>query len=115
MVFLLALTFLAQSGGQEAYGAPVGGFLGGLVAALGAAVIQRFDGPPSLVVFLPAFWLLVPGSLGLLGTTQLVTDAGDGFATAQGAVGVVVAIALGVLIGSALGRALEAQAVHPQG
>ena len=40
---------------------------------------------------------------------------GDGFATAQGAVGVVVAIALGVLIGSALGRALEANAVHPQG
>ena len=77
--------------------------------------MQRFHGPPSLVVFLPAFWLLVPGSLGLLGTTQLVTDTGDGFATAQGAVGVVVAIALGVLIGSALGRALEAHGVHPQG
>jgi uncharacterized membrane protein YjjP (DUF1212 family) len=115
MLALLALTFLAQSGGQEAYGAPVGGFLGGLVAALGAALVQRFHGPPSLVVFLPAFWLLVPGSLGLLGTTQLVTDAGDGFATAQGAVGVVVAIALGVLIGSAIGRALEAHVVHPQG
>jgi uncharacterized membrane protein YjjB (DUF3815 family) len=115
MLGLLALTFLAQSGGQEAYGAPVGGFLGGLVAALGAALVQRFDGPPSLVVFLPAFWLLVPGSLGLLGTTQLAADTGDGFATAQGAIGVVVAIALGVLIGSALGRALEAQAVHPQG
>ena len=67
MLALLALTFLAQSGGQEAYGAPVGGFLGGLVAALGAALVQRFHGPPSLVVFLPAFWLLVPGSLGLLG------------------------------------------------
>jgi uncharacterized membrane protein YjjB (DUF3815 family) len=115
MLGLLALTFLAQSGGQEAYGAPAGGFLGGLIAALGAALVQHFRGPPSLVVFLPAFWLLVPGSLGLLGTTQLVTDAGDGFATAQGAVGVVVAIALGVLIGSALGRALEAQGVHPQG
>ena len=115
MLALLALTFLAQSGGQEAYGAPVGGFLGGLVAALGAALVQRFHGPPSLVVFLPAFWLLVPGSLGLLGTTQLVTDAGDGFATAQGAVGVVVAIALGVLIGSALGRALEAHGRSPPG
>ena len=114
MLALLALTFLAQSGGQEAYGAPVGGFLGGLVAALGAAIVQRFDGPPSLVVFLPAFWLLVPGSLGLLGTTQLAADTGDGFATAQGAVGVVVAIALGVLIGSAIGRALEAHAVRGQ-
>jgi uncharacterized membrane protein YjjP (DUF1212 family) len=113
MLGLLALTFLAQSGGQEAYGAPVGAFLGGLTAALGAALVQRFHGPPSLVVFLPSFWLLVPGSLGLLSATQLVTDTGDGFATAQGAVGAVVSIALGVLIGSAVGRALDA--VHPQG
>ena len=104
---LLALTFLAQTGGQEAYGAPFGGFAGGLTAALGAAVIRWRGGPPTLVVFLPSFWLLVPGSLGLIGTTQLATDTGDGFATASGAVAVIVAIALGVLVGSALGRALS--------
>jgi uncharacterized membrane protein YjjP (DUF1212 family)/uncharacterized membrane protein YjjB (DUF3815 family) len=108
MLGLLALTFLAQTGGQEAYGAPVGGFAGGLVAALGAAIVQRLPGgPPSLVVFLPSFWLLVPGSLGLIGTTQLAADTGDGFATATGAIGVIVAIALGVLVGSAVGRSLS--------
>ena len=114
MLGLLAFTFLAQTGGQEFYGAPVGAFMGGLVAALGAAIVARLDGPPPLVVFLPSFWLLVPGSLGLLGTTQLASETGDGFETAVGAAGVVVAIALGVLIGSAIGRALETQAVHPQ-
>jgi uncharacterized membrane protein YjjP (DUF1212 family) len=108
MLALLALTFLAQTGGQQAYGAPVGGFAGGLVAALGAAIVQRLPGgPPSLVVFLPSFWLLVPGSLGLIGTTQLAADTGDGFATATGAIGVIVAIALGVLVGSAVGRTLS--------
>jgi uncharacterized membrane protein YjjB (DUF3815 family) len=59
------------------------------------------------VVFLPSFWLLVPGSLGLIGTTQLATDTGDGFVTASGATAVIVAIALGVLVGSALGRGLR--------
>lgn len=111
MLGLLALTFLAQKFGQEAYNAPAGGFAGGVVAAFGAAVIQRFPGaPPSLVVFLPAFWLLVPGSLGLVGTTQLGADTGDGFATFTGAVAVIVAIALGVLIGSAVGRAATERA-----
>ena len=108
MLALLAVTFLAQTAGQEAYGAPVGGFLGGLTAALGATLIARPGGPPSLVVFLPSFWLLVPGSLGLIGTTQLAADTGDGFATAAGAIAVIAAIALGVLIGSAVGRAYTA-------
>jgi len=108
MLGLLGLTFLVQTVGQEAYGASVGAFAGGVVASLGAAMAQRLPhGPPALVVFLPAFWLLVPGSLGLVGTTQLAADTGDGFATATGAVAVIVAIALGVLFGSAVGRALE--------
>jgi uncharacterized membrane protein YjjP (DUF1212 family) len=106
MLGLLALTFLAQSAGQELYGAPLGGFAGGLTAALGAALVKRPGGPPSLVVFLPSFWLLVPGSLGLIGTTQLAADTGDGFSTALGAIAVIVAIALGVLVGSAVGREL---------
>jgi uncharacterized membrane protein YjjB (DUF3815 family) len=104
---LLALTFLAQTGGQEAYGAAFGGFAGGLTAALGAAIVQWRGGPPSLVVFLPSFWLLVPGSLGLIGTTQIATDTGDGFVTASGAIAVIVAIALGVLVGSAVARVLS--------
>lgn len=108
MVGLLGVTFLAQTLVQEAYGAPVGAFAGGVVAALGASVVERLPGgPPSLVVFLPSFWLLVPGSLGLVGTTQLAADTGDGFETATGAIAVIIAIALGVLIGSALGRAVE--------
>ncbi len=113
MLGLLGATFLAQTLAQEAYGAPVGAFAGGVVAALGAALVQRSGGPSSLVVFLPAFWLLVPGSLGLVGTTQLAADTGDGFETATGAIAVIIAIALGVLIGSAVGRALDQKGSDP--
>ena len=79
---LLALTFLAETGGQQAMRA-FGGFAGGLTAALGAVIVQWRGGSPSLVVFLPSFWLLVPGSLGLIGTTQIATDISDGFVTAS--------------------------------
>lgn len=108
MWLVLLVTFAAQLAGQSLYGAAGGGLLGGAVAALVAAVVQRLPtGPPSLVVFLPAFWLLVPGSLGLLGTTQLAIDSGGGTNIGVGTVEVVMAIALGILIGSALGRAVD--------
>ncbi|MGH2627618.1 MAG: hypothetical protein ACRDHY_13320, partial [Anaerolineales bacterium] len=32
---------------------------------------RRWNGPPVLVTFLPAFWLLVPGVLSLIGLTKL--------------------------------------------
>ena len=52
------------------------GFVGGLVVAPLATVIQRFpSAPPALVSFLPAFWLLVPGALGLIGFTQLAATS----------------------------------------
>lgn len=108
MWLVLLLTFVAQLAGQSLYGAPGGGLLGGAAAALVAALVQRLPGgPPSLVVFLPAFWLLVPGSLGLLGTTRLAVDSGDGVHVGVGTITVVMAIALGILVGSALGRSID--------
>ena len=61
-----------------AYGAQVLGdvlFDGVLSALVGAAamtpvaviIARHRTGPPALVSFLPAFWLLVPGALGLIG------------------------------------------------
>lgn len=108
MWLVLFVTFGAQLGGQAIWGAPGGGLLGGIAAALAATVVRRLPGgPPLMVVFLPAFWLLVPGSLGLLGTTQLAVATGDGLRAGLGTVMVVVSIALGVLVGSASGRALD--------
>jgi uncharacterized membrane protein YjjP (DUF1212 family) len=105
---VLLLTLGAQLGGQAVQGAPLGGLLGGIVAAFVATVVQRIaSGPPLMVVFLPSFWLLVPGSLGLLGTTRLAVAPGDGARVAVAAVVVIVAIALGVLVGSTFGRAAE--------
>jgi uncharacterized membrane protein YjjB (DUF3815 family) len=55
---------------------------------------------------MPAFWLLVPGSLGLLSVTQLAINPGQSDSTGSDVVTVVTAIALGLLVGSAIARSL---------
>ncbi|WP_158607477.1 threonine/serine ThrE exporter family protein [Flexivirga caeni] len=104
---VLALTFATQSIVQAAAGLILGALAGAAVAGFAANLVPRFSGRPlRLVVFLPAFWLLVPGSLGLLSTAELATGQA-GFDAATLAIGSVVAVAAGTLIGSSAGRALD--------
>jgi uncharacterized membrane protein YjjP (DUF1212 family) len=95
-----------------AYGAQVlgdvlfGGVLSALVGAIAMTpvailVSKQHTGPPAIVSFLPAFWLLVPGSLGLVGATEILSGNSGGSNTLVATVGTMVAIALGVLIGLA--------------
>jgi uncharacterized membrane protein YjjB (DUF3815 family) len=56
------------------------------------------------VSFLPGFWLLVPGAVGLTGVTKFLgADRLDGLATLAATGTTMIAIAFGVLIGLALG------------
>ena len=63
---------------------------------------------PRLVVFLPSFWLLVPGSLGLIGASEVAIVPGERSIVAFDVVGVILAIAMGLLVGSVVSRALRA-------
>lgn len=87
-------------------GAVGGAFLGAMVATLGSysveLVVPRLA---RLVVFLPSFWLLVPGSLGVLAATQVAVDP-DAHADVLGVVAIVAALALGLLLGSAIAQAI---------
>lgn len=108
VVLVLLAAFGAQVLGQQLYGAPLGGFLGGVAASFAAAVVELLRPQlPRLVLFLPAFWMLVPGSLGLLSVTELALGpagtASAGFAVVE----LVGAIALGLLVGSVLARSLR--------
>jgi uncharacterized membrane protein YjjB (DUF3815 family) len=65
------------------------------------------SGPPALVSFLPAFWLLVPGALSLIGLTEYVADdPAAGLQDLLNAVGSILSIALGVLCGYPFYRSL---------
>ena len=82
----------------------LGGFFGALVVTPVAAwVATRRAGPPALASFLPAFWLLVPGAVGLIGMAEFVgSNRAAGLDHFVNAVITFIAIGLGVLVGNAL-------------
>lgn len=109
--FWLLASLYAAWFGQRVGGLLVGpemsGFFGGLVMVMVAYVCQGLGGPPMMVSFLPAFWLLVPGAAALISLTQLASA--DSLATVDNLFSTVIsiiAVALGVLVGTAVYRAL---------
>jgi uncharacterized membrane protein YjjB (DUF3815 family) len=58
------------------------------------------------VMFLPSFWLLVPGTIGLIAITELVGENPEAGTQNLGTALVAVpAVALGILVGTLVGRA----------
>jgi len=103
MLLVLLLTFAAQRASAGFVGSEMSGFFGTLVATpLGYLIQLRFNGPPSMVTFLPSFWLLVPGSLGLLSVTRMLSDRAAGLDGLVSAVFILASIALGTLVGASL-------------
>ena len=56
------------------------------------------------MTFLPSFWLLVPGALGLLSVTRMLSDRAAGIDGLVTVVFVLTSIALGTLVGASLYR-----------
>lgn len=108
---VVAAAFGAQLAGQHVSGAVLGGFLGAIAGSLGASLVAYVRPQlPRLVVFLPAFWVLVPGSLGLLSVTSVGIDPEQGVRTVVDVAAVICALALGLLFGSALAQAMIGRA-----
>jgi len=108
ILLVLAIAMAAQLAGNAAFGGYMSGFVGALFVTPMSYLIQyRLRGPAAMVTFLPALWLLVPGSLGLLGLAEFASDnplAGlENFSTTLFSI---VAIALGSLMGSGVYNAL---------
>jgi uncharacterized membrane protein YjjP (DUF1212 family) len=103
----LLAAYAAQAFGAFVLTPTLSGFVGGLVMVPLTQLLSRLRwSPPTAVLQLPAFWLLVPGALGFRGVSQLVGGVG-----AQELVNAAIslfAIALGVLVGTSLTRDLLA-------
>ena len=104
--WILLVLYVAY-GGQVLGGLFFGGVLSAFVGAAGMTpvadlVARQRTGPPAIVSFTPAFWLLVPGALGLVGVAALLNGDSTGTTTLVTTVETMVAIALGVLVGRAI-------------
>jgi uncharacterized membrane protein YjjP (DUF1212 family) len=107
MMLVLLVAFAAQRIGAVFFGKEISGFFGTLVATpLGYLIQLRFKGPPAMVTFLPSFWLLVPGALGLVSVAHMMSDRTAGFDGLVTAVFVFTSIALGTLMGASLYKGL---------
>ncbi len=99
---LLVVLYAAFSG-QVLSNIFLGAYISALIGAAVMTVVSRAvsrspSAMPAHALFLPGFWLLVPGTLGLIGVTQL--SVGGGSQEIVATVGSIFAVALGVLCGT---------------
>jgi len=104
MVLMLYVAYGGQWVGNELLGSYASGFGGGLALILFAlAISHRPNTPPTMSLVVPGFWLLVPGSLGFMGITQLLGTHSSAVFTAT--LISMMSIAIGVQTGLLLWRA----------
>ena len=101
LLVVLYAAWVGQVIGNELFGAYVSGFTGALVMTVTAYLLARRPSTmPVYAVFLPGFWLLVPGSLGLIGlTTVLAIPESASVEDILAIVASIASVALGVLCG----------------
>ena len=91
--------------GDALFGAYSSGFVGAVVMTFVAYQLARLQSTmPVYAMFLPGFWLLVPGSLGLIGLTTFLAFPETASGPVVAVVGAIAAVALGVLCGVELYR-----------
>ena len=104
LLLVLVVAVAGQTAGSEVAGGYLGGFFGALAMTPVAYAIQRWpSAPPAMVSILPAYWLLVPGALGLMKLTELVSESGRATINDIGkTIYTLIAIALGVTVGQSI-------------
>ena len=104
----LALYDGAQVIGDVFLGGVLSAFVGALVVTPVTALVARQpSGPAALVSFIPAFWLLVPGALGLVGVADVLGGDAGGTNSLVATIATMVAIALVVLAGSVVSNRMQ--------
>jgi len=104
IILVLYIAFFGQQFGNYFIGGFSGAFLGSLLMTISGTLIGRSPiRTPSFVSILPAFWILVPGSLGFISLASLI---GQNYFSAVSnitdVVMTVVAISMGLLVGAAI-------------
>ena len=95
-LLVLYVAYSAQVVGAATLGGYLSGFVGAAVMTpVAMLVAAQPGGPPLMATFLPAFWLLVPGSMGLIGVAQVLAQRRRARATLLNAGVSIVAIAAG--------------------
>lgn len=102
LLLVLYVAHTAQIAGDAMFGPILSGFVATMVVVPLVQSLERFESaPPAFALFLPAFLMLVPGSLGLLGVSELasIEPTNGGIGGIVSALSAILSIALGLLVG----------------
>jgi uncharacterized membrane protein YjjB (DUF3815 family) len=102
LLLVVTAAWMGEVAGSYVAGGYLSGFAGGFLMIVAARAIELRSGssPPLIVSFTPAFWILVPGTIGLEGLTDLAQDDPiNGLKELLLMLLTMVSIALGVLLG----------------
>jgi uncharacterized membrane protein YjjB (DUF3815 family) len=104
LLIVLYAAWIGQVIGNAVFGGYVSALIGATVLTIAAFLVARLPSAmPPHASFLPGFWLLVPGAMGLIGLTTYASTGGAGQAEDLATtVGSVFGVALGVLCGTQL-------------
>ncbi len=104
LLLVVMTAFVGQQVGGLVLSDELGAFFGAAVATPVASwVSTRPSGPPALATLMPAFWLLIPGAVALIGVAQFVGSRGaSGTGHFVTAMLTFVLIGLGVYVGNVI-------------
>jgi len=102
ILVVLYIAMLGQTVGERLFTPYFGAFIGATLMALSSELIARSPRrTPALVSQALAFWFLVPGARGLLSVTNILSNDIQGAVVGlTEMVGLIIAIAVGVLLGT---------------
>jgi uncharacterized membrane protein YjjP (DUF1212 family) len=116
LVGVLLITFGVVTAAQTVAAGPVASGIAAAVMLPALRLLEVYRPRwPAAVTFRPAFWLLVPGSLGLIAISELATAGGqpDAQALLGDVIATVLAISLGVQIGAVVSALIRPRAEDP--
>ncbi len=101
MILTMIMAYLGQYVSARFVGGPsTAVFRAGVMTITPLVIEYRYKGPPALVSILPAFWLLAPGSFGLVSVTTMAADGMGSAGNILRLLFILTAIASGSLIGA---------------
>ena len=114
LLLIIAVAMLTQDLAGLVFNSAHSGFVAAMVAIPFAFGASRLKGaPPAGVLWLAAFWSLVPGQLTFMSVSRGASGDYAGTAGVSVAAGAIVSIALGTLVGWSLVRTVRARKRRP--
>ncbi len=105
ILFALTVAYSGQLLGNVLLGSTLSGLIGALIVVPTIYLVAHVPMAPSPAVMLTcAYWMMVPGSMGFIGLSKAASGTAGGGSELLQTVGAVIAIAIGMVIGTGISR-----------